>query len=275
MPVAELIPAPEGLSEEMAEAFPPPAADLRACFVFSMPKCGSTMLTKATESVMKDMGLPGFHFSRFFWPKGDRKSSWTNYDLRAHVKDGYVYFGFRSVPDFVARAPLLQQRPSIFLVRDPRDAATSHYFSKLYEHPVPGNGTGPAAEKFLREREELAKTEIDDHVVKYANAYLHNWQSYIDVLPLASGLARIYRYEDIVFSKRAFLEEAFGFLGIPATPASLDAAARKVDVFPETEQVDRRVRSVTPGDHRRKLKPETIETMNRLLDAPLRYHGYL
>lgn len=48
-----------------------------------------------------------------------------------------------------------------------------------------------------------------------------------------------------------------------------------VDIFPERERVHSRIRSVKPGNHIEKLKPETIERLNVLFAEPLKKHGYL
>lgn len=269
-----LAPPSETLYREVEESFPEPI-ERPAVFFFSMAKCGSTMLTKAVKYCLEARGLPGFHFARFFWERGVVKSKWSRYDLRPFVRDGIVYYGFRSLPHFLAHSSLLQNRKSILLVRDPRDAATSHYFSKLYEHPVPGQGQGPAARKFLMEREKLQNMSIDDHVLRYSKTYLSAWTKYIENLPVQTGHSKIYRYEDIIFNKRAFFRDAFQFLEIDVPEGLIDKIVSKVDVFPQEEQVNKRIRVVKPGNHLEKLKPQTIEKLNELLHAPLNYHGYI
>lgn len=66
------------------------------------------MLTKAVKYCLEARGLPGFHFARFFWERGVVKSKWSRYDLRPFVRDGIVYYGFRSLPHFLAHSSLLQ-----------------------------------------------------------------------------------------------------------------------------------------------------------------------
>lgn len=270
-----ITPVPAEIESAIQQNFPERKNGMPACFWFSMPKCGSTMLTKVLRQVFASEKIPSFHFSGVFWEKGLTRSSWSNYDLRHHIVDGVAYYGFRSLPPFIAKSPYLKNRKSILLLRDPRDAATSHYFSKLYEHPVPGDGTGPAAEKYLRERALLAAKEIDAHVIDYVRCYMKNWRDYMNHLPMDKGTVKIYRYEDIIYHKLDFFREAFDFLEMPVQPEVLEAAVASVDIFPARERVYKRIRSVKPGNHIEKLKPETIEQLNVLFAEPLKKHGYL
>lgn len=270
-----ITPVPEEIENVIRQNFPVAKDGMPANFWFSMPKCGSTMLTKVLRQVFAGEKIPSFHFSGVFWEKGITRGSWSNYDLRHHMVDGVAYYGFRSLPPFIAKSPLLKNRKSILLLRDPRDAATSHYFSKLYEHPVPGDGTGPAAEKYLRERAKLAEQEIDAHVIDYVRYYMRGWRGYMESLPLKSGNVKIYRYEDIIYHKLDFFREAFDFLELSVRPELLEEAVAAVDIFPTRERIHSRVRSVKPGNHIEKLKPETIEQLNVLLAEPLKKHGYL
>lgn len=274
MKEVDFTPVPGDVCEEMAKVFPN-RRDVAAAFFFSMAKCGSTMLTNAVEHIATEMELPKFHFSRFFWQRSESKRVWWKYDMRDWVTDGVIYYGFRDFPDFVAASKLVQKRRSIFLVRDPRDAVTSHYFSKLYEHPVPGGGKGEVARNYVAARERMKKIGIDEHVVNYAKSFLSHWSRYMDSLPISSGVSKIFRYEDIIYNKFDFLSDAFDHVGIPVPADVVRRAVEKVDIFPEREQVNKRARSVTPGNHREKLRPDTIEKLDAILAKPLTYHGYI
>jgi hypothetical protein len=50
--------------------------------------------------------------------------------------------------------------------------------------------------------------------------------------------------------------------------------ASSQDVFPTEEQVDRHIRQVHPGNHKTKLRPETISELNKTFGATMAFFGY-
>ena len=61
------------------------------------------------------------------------------------IVPGRVYGGFRSMPLVFAQSELYRRSRKILLVRDPRDALVSEYFSLAYSHGLPeAEGDGGA-----------------------------------------------------------------------------------------------------------------------------------
>jgi Sulfotransferase domain len=271
----KLVAPSEDVKRRVAAAIPEARPGLPASFIFSMAKCGSTMLNRAVGQINAEAGIPDTNLPGVFFRLGVSPASWAKMDLRSFFADGHCHRGFRYLPHSLDQHKLLQQRKSVLLLRDLRDAATSHYFSKLHEHPVPGGGQGALAEQFVRDREALAAKSIDDHVVERARIFTKHWRHYMSVLPKDPALVRVYRYEDVIFRKRDFLTELYAFLEIDVSPEIIERAAAEVDVFPEKENVSSRVRVVKPGNYLEKLQPATIETLNAENREFLTAHGYL
>ena len=86
---------------------------------------------------------------------------------------------------------------------------------------------------------------------------------------------QLYRYEDVVFDKRSWIQSMVTYLSLEAAPAMLDRIVERNDVIPQTEQNDSHIRRVSPGDHKEKLAPETIERLNSEFAPILNRYGYV
>lgn len=270
-----LVKPPPDVVSQLEQGIGAGKPDMPAVFLFSPAKSGSTMLNRALKIVCDRAGLPETNLSLFFFNAGVPVKTWIRYDLRSFLKDGYCHRGYHYLPEFMARHDLLRERRSILLLRDVRDAATSHYYSIKHEHPVPGGGKGPRAEEFLLRREQLQATTIDDNVLDFATGYCSTWKAFARCLPIDEGLTKVYRYEDVIFSKREFLRDVVDHFQWDVSGKIIDAAVKRVDVFPEEENVNQRARVVRPGNHREKLKPETIALLNDACAEYLKEMSYL
>jgi hypothetical protein len=267
--------APRKVTTDLEAALPRPQPGQPAIFVFSIAKSGSTMLNRAFEIICREADVPDTNLPGFFFRAGISRKEWVNYDLGSVITDGYCHRGYRYLPSFLHGHPLLKSRKSVLLLRDLRDAATSQYFSKKYEHPVPGRGKGERAEKFLREREKLQTVSIDEQVFNFARSYVKTWREYVDHLPIEEGLAKVYRYEDQIFEKKAFFRDVLDHFELDVSESIIDEAVAAVDIFPDEERVDKRARVVKPGNHREKLEPKTIDALNEQFREYLTALDYL
>ncbi len=156
---------------------------------------------------------------------------------------------------------------TFLLIRDPRDMATSLYFSLRFSHTTAGVA-GPSVEA---SRSRLQSIEIDSYVLGQAPVLLARFREYA---PLQKTNLMLRRYEDIIFDKQAFLADLCRHFEIDLKRPVLARLVKTIDKQPETENIHAHVRQVAPGDHRRKLKPETIEKMNAILSEVLTAYDY-
>lgn len=159
----------------------------------------------------------------------------------------------------------------IFHVRDPRDILVSQYFSYGWRHTEIGFTDG-----VQRYRDFVRQNSIDDYVL--------NQKSVVQPLKLrlsklidrpAQELKHVVHYEQMVLDFPAYLDrvlEAFEFK-VPGLHR-MRFAFRFRDEFKPDPHSDGHKRSVVPGDHLSKLKPETIEQLNLIFADELRVLNY-
>ena len=188
------------------------------------------------------------------------------------LDSGYCFGGFRSFPERF-EIPNLSISKAILLVRDPRDMLVSHYFSTRSSHPEPGRRLATSMKNMPR-RDKAKSLSVDEYVVDLANFYGRVLRRYIQVLGENPQTFRVYRYEDVIFNKHEWIADICDTFGWSVPEHTIKKIADKNDFRPRAEKESQHIRQVTPGDYKRKLKPETIEQLNRLLETELSFFGY-
>ena len=242
-------------------------------YVFGMHKGGSSMLSSFFQGYTRAAGIKGISISNHMFEKGISDEAYTHdLELCPLMKERFVFFGFRYVPAFmlINKSRFLNVR-GIVLVRDPRDCAVSAFYSFLRSHVVlAGDETGVALQ-ISEERERHTTSSIDDYVLSEIGRFVEEIHGYSF---FAHENLRIFRYEDIIFEKRAFFLDAIRYLRIKWNEPAFEKALTAVDIFPDTEQPDRHVRNVTPGNFREKLAKSTIDAINSKYERVLGLYGY-
>ena len=101
-----------------------------AYFVLGIRKCGSSLLNSMLTDLGRLNGHPFVDVGGGFFAADVPEQDWRHDPavLRA-LAGGTVYGGFRSMPLVFAQSPLYLRSRKILLVRDPRDALVSEYYS--------------------------------------------------------------------------------------------------------------------------------------------------
>jgi len=248
----------------------PEPGDFPACYAFSLHKAGSSMMFGMIEAVARVEGIPAITFPDILFEAGVIDNNWSDEEyLLKYFLRGRVYFGFRYLPTFFSKnRELIDQSRSIILVRDPRDALVSQYFSFQGSHVLPEVNKDVYLESFKK----TSQFDIDEYVLASAAGYKNKISDYIDFVDMKS--MRVFRYEDVIFNKKRFLEEIFLHFMISVSNETIDEVSAKFDLRPEIENVKAHVRKVTPGDHKDKLKKETIEKLNQEFAEICAHFGY-
>lgn len=155
---------------------------------------------------------------------------------------------------------------AILQLRDPRDVLTSLYFSTVFSHAL-------ISKKVIRRREEAKQMTIDEFVIFETKEYIPIYQEYVDQL-LGKPNVLFLKYEEMVSSFEGWLAKLIGHIGISADSAVLDQLRKEADFTIAQEDPYSQRRQVAPGDHKRKLKPETIVELNRLFGPILKRLEY-
>lgn len=238
--------------------------------IFSMHRSGSTMTEGIVSDIAKIINLPYVGISTEFFKQGISAETAPASTSEIFLKSGYVYGGFRNFPTSFD-IPILDQCPSILLVRDPRDAVTSLYFAEAKSHALPGDG--PERERFISQRAAVEKMGIDSFVIDRAPIFAHRLKEYrVKLSPFASS--RTYRYEDIIFDKYRFVKEMCWHFGWDLTDSQIQMVTQPYDVIPSSEKEGQHVRQVKPGNFKAKLKLETVDVLNEIFQEELIAYGF-
>jgi len=240
-------------------------------FILSVRKSGSTMLNKACRQLAhhnnwKFVDVPAAMFANNI-PASDWIREPTLKDI---VRPGNVYGGFRNFPAGMAAAELFVSGRKVLLVRDPRDALVSEYFSNAYSHSIPAEGE--ARQDMLSRRAVALGSAIEDYVLRMAPALKRTLAEYT-CLGRDDRLLT-FRYEDVITRKDKLLTDICAFFGWTLSDQQLRQILGWADVIPTEERPTEFVRKVTPGDHIEKLSAETIDRLDRLLSEEMTYYGY-
>lgn len=249
-------------------------APSQGVFVFGMHKGGSTMLHKFTNLYTKKAGIKSISIGGELFGIGVGDHAFTqNRGLSGLLNEKFVFYGFRYVPAFMLldKSRFLNSR-AVLLIRDPRDCVVSAYYSFRKSHVVLSESDTDAAQQVLRERRIHQQTSIDD----YARSEMHRFvEELTHYAYFAHENLKVFRYEEVVFAKEPFFKEVIAHLELPFDKDAFASALTEIDVIPTEERQNEHIRQVVPGDHRNKLKPATIETLNSRFEQVLKLYGYL
>jgi hypothetical protein len=245
-------------------SMPNPKADFISAYIFAFTKSGSTLLNNMVAAYCQYIDVPTFSLFGAAFEQGIHTQHIQEDALVCFKKTGYIYTGFRHFPGFDLD---VTGAPAILLTRDPRDMLVSLYYSVLKSHLIPRG-----LESFKLARKATESIDINEFVIKKADYLAMQFKRYKN--SLAGSDLKVYRYEDVIYEKEEWLADVVGKLGVRYDHKHLVNIAKHFDVIPDTENENEHVRQVHPGDHTKKLTPETIQELNKLLSGFLAYFDY-
>jgi hypothetical protein len=246
-----------------------------AYFVLGIRKCGSSLFNKLAKDLAslnnrRYVNVAGRYFTKNIAPKDWIKDP-ANCDI---LYGGNVYGGFRLMPAAFASASLYREGKKLLMVRDPRDAIVSEYFSNAYSHSIPQRtqDAAPITELLEKRRREALDTTIDEYVVERGRSLLSAYLGYVNQLDSASMM--VVKYEDYILKKPDLIRLIASDFDMHVDDAQIATIMAWADIRPEKETPTAFVRRVTPGDHREKLRPETIAKLNTIMKPAMDAFGY-
>lgn len=226
------------------------------------------MLMNVMADVCKELSIPVVDLPSRLFNLGLGPNDLTSDVNTLWQERGYCYSGFRML--FPIMRFDFTSTQNILLVRDPRDILTSLYFSVKCSHSIPKTKTG--SHPMRKQRERTQHLGIDEFALKQAQMIKNIFLQYIQALPAAT--TRVYRYEDIVFKKKEWLEDMIGFLGLELRESKIKAIVDKNDIRPNKENPQEHVRQVTPGNYKVHLSQTTIDKLDDLFRPILHFFQY-
>ena len=204
-----------------------------------------------------------------------KASQWMNDPAVLQLfRAGRMHGGFRTPHTRFMESPVYRAARKILLVRDPRDALVSQYFSILSTHssPAVNHGKGGATEQLLMQRARAALQSIDDYVLQNARSFLETMRQYVPLLQ--DEQLTLFRYEDVILDKEPWLRRLLEIAEMPLERPFIDGVMQRVDIMPASEDPSRFIRKVVPGDHLVKLRRATIESLNLVFADVADVFGY-
>jgi len=240
--------------------------------VFGVRKSGSSILNSIISALAKGSGQHYVDVAGSLFRGGISVGHWqADPSLAFLLRPGNVLAGFRDFPAGMAKSPLFADARKLLLVRDPRDALVSEYFSNAATHAIPSSGSSRA--EMLKLRQEAQAQVLDDFVIERASRMQYTLLRYAPMTHDPKCL--VLKYEDVILQKRQLIVTICQHFGWKIHALLPDQILGWADVIPSSENQNEFVRKVIPGDHIDKLKPETIANLNAQLGASLKLFGYL
>jgi len=240
-------------------------------FVFGIRKSGSSILNSIVISLAKKAQVNYVDVAGKMFEAGVTVAQWQgDRELASILRPGNVYGGFRNFPEGLLGDRTYESARKILLVRDPRDALVSEYFSNAFSHSLPEQGE--AREQMLELREEARHAHIEQFVIQRAPAFAKTMREYRPLVD--DGQALVLKYEDFIPDKRTYIHRICEHFGWPVDDHFVSLVLSWADVIPEEERPTQFVRKVTPGDHKDKLRQKTIDKLGEMLGDEMAMFGY-
>ena len=242
-----------------------------ARFIFGLRKSGSSIMNSMFQEICNFNQLNYIDIPGKLFEHGVPVSVWQqDPQLGTLFRPGNVYLGFRNAPYLHFSERSFAEARGILLVRDPRDALSSEYFSNAYTHSIPE--AGPMRLQMLEERQKALAASIAVFAANNAARFLQTLHEYRPLLNHPG--VRIYHYEKAILDKRWFLKDAAAFLDMKVSDSQIEDIIGWADQHPDEERPDQFVRRVKPGDYLEKFDAETIAYLNVVFGEEASAFGY-
>ena len=241
-------------------------------FFLGIAKSGSTLLHMIVEDVCRERDARLINISDSCFAAGypERK-------IPEQVMPGLIeqetafYYGFRCIGNLV-KSRTFRIGSKVMLIRDPRDALTSLYFSMLKSHSIPqGEGTA----KIISEQRSIASAStINEFILSGNGDFILRSFSEVETMSWLPNF-HIYRYEDIIFNKIEWLRDVNRLVNFGLSDEEVEAIAGKHDIRPSSEDSAQHIRQVAPGNYKTHLNDEAIAYIDGKCKKALKAFGYV
>lgn len=271
-----------------------PASDHRSMLFFTMHKAASSFGARLVQEIAADNGICSIDFDNYLFIGAGDKTSHRDQQVRpllakAFTEDhlvpspdeeelfrqlfhprGCLYAAIRR-PTLLHCLPHLDQFHAILLVRDPRDCLTSLYYSVAFSHRPPGDPDKQPA--FFEYRDQVREMGIDQFVLAHGPDWSARTQLFCDALGRHDNV-HLMTYEQLVLDFPSWIDRVLEVWGVDVSDRTRRKLMRMGRFDVDQEDVFSHKRQVRPGDHRRKLKSETIEEITEIFRPALVPLGY-
>jgi len=249
--------------------------DRPSFFVLGVRKSGSSIYNRMAFALARINRYAPVDVAGTFFKQNVTTKSWINDPaVERLLAGGNLYGGFRNFPVALAKTEFFSNCKKALLVRDPRDALVSEYFSLAYSHSIPlpsvqGSEVTIAMEKA---RHDMLQCDINDFATKAAAGFNKALLQYAILLKDPSAL--VIKYENVILNKRALIQKLCSHFQWHVSEVQIGKILDWADIVPNIEDKTAFIRKVVPGDHAEKLNGETIHALNVALESSMNAFGY-
>jgi len=270
---------PESLNREIFSDRTNHDATRQNVLVYTVHKAASKFLTRLIVEVRKYLDMNHYYVNtdNFNWID---KTGWKNFIQEPPKSGCFGPIRLKGVAEMFLPDDLEQYR-IVAHMRDPRDVLTSLFYSHTYSHSR--NLFDPGDEA----RSEWEAGGIDRFVLDRALGFKSRYDIFCSHLHNRKNVL-VLRYEDLVTDFETWLRQ---FLTVFSDWADEDSEQNSLMTLSDLhctlyakfqseftalgkENIYKHKRQVTPGDHRRKLRPDTILQLNTIFSEALEALGH-
>ncbi len=232
--------------------------------LYAPHKSGTMFLNRLLTNISAASGVPYYSINSENFP-----------DDPVLIKDNSAFHGKSGIFGPFRRLvvpPDISSYKIIVHLRDPRDVLTSFFFSHCYSHSRKEGGWNPS--------DETRQQWIDDGIDKYVTGKRLTWvkdryAEFTEILHEQPDVTLV-KYEEMVTDFSSWLSKFLEpFPAVNKEILRLGLFNKFNSEFNvKTEDIYQNRRQVKPGDHKKKLKPETIQFLNIELKDILDKFGY-
>lgn len=237
--------------------------DFPSCFVFAFHKSGSVLVNALVRDLLTEYGVPLIDLPAHLFERGIHMETFQCDVATLFPLKGYCFAGFRDIPEWLLGSEVLRCARKIVVVRDPRDMLVSLYYSIKYSHWYPPAPTPQFKAVVSSMRQDAAELSIDAFCMAYAWSF--NRVFWMMRMVLRDQDALVLRYEDFVYDKARLANDICRWCDISLPEERIRDFAAAYGAIPKGDEPHAHIRQVHPGDHKRKLRTDTIAVLNASL----------
>lgn len=242
---------------------------MKSVVAASMHKAGSTIANAIFLDFFAALGYEIDEISKKSWASHLNEAEFY-LDYQKNIRADGVYYGIARGP-YVANMDKIHSLRIIVQIRDPRDCLTSLYFSQKESHTQPPDPE--RAKLFSERRKKIDEVGIDQFVLDLAENYKRRMEVLSKIIDSHNDIL-VLRYEEMTENTNKWLGQISDFLDQPITDKLHAKLSNKTRFSVDVEDSSKHKRQITPGDYKRKLKPETITQLNNILMHELHSFDY-
>ncbi len=236
---------------------------------FTVHKSASAYISDILPKLAQELGRIYIDYEGDYWLRGESfKDTLINHKNPSQFFNpvGCIYGPFKQ---FYQEIPNLENYKVVLMLRDPRDALTSLYFSWAYSHYIPDQ------HKVAMEnvRKLALESTIDHYVLQNSYGFYDIYKKYCEEC-LGKQNVLFLKYEDMVNDLKIWLNTLINFMQVEVNQNFLNNLIKEAN-FEVKEDIYAHKRQVKPGDHRRKLKVKTIRLLNEKFNQILQKLAYV